>query len=122
MHAYVRHVVGPQTKLRHLIGRRHAYPMEAKRAALYRSVDHHDNAVPGFALRSLSRRVGEWPIRARRRPDDDQVVELDRFASGILAGAVGRPVVTQKDRLLRFGAELVFVICHTRGVEVVIIN
>ena len=35
---------------------------------------------------------------------------------------VGRLVITHKDRLLRFGAELVFSICEARGVEVVIIN
>lgn len=35
---------------------------------------------------------------------------------------VGRFVVTQKDRLLRFGAELVFSICSAKSVEVVIIN
>ena len=31
-------------------------------------------------------------------------------------------MVTHKDRLLRFGAELVFAICEAKGVEVVIIN
>lgn len=35
---------------------------------------------------------------------------------------VERLVLTDKDRLLRFGAELVFAICEERGVEVVIIN
>jgi predicted site-specific integrase-resolvase len=31
-------------------------------------------------------------------------------------------VLTHKDRLLRFGAELVFALCEARNVEVVIIN
>ena len=31
-------------------------------------------------------------------------------------------VLEQKDRLLRFGAELVFALCEARNVEVVIIN
>ena len=31
-------------------------------------------------------------------------------------------VLTHKDRLLRFGAELVFAICEARNVEVIIIN
>jgi predicted site-specific integrase-resolvase len=35
---------------------------------------------------------------------------------------VGRLVLTQKDRLLRFGAEPVFAICEAKDVEVVIIN
>ena len=35
---------------------------------------------------------------------------------------VGRYVITHKDRLLRFGAELVFAICEVKQVEVVILN
>ena len=35
---------------------------------------------------------------------------------------VERLVITQKDRLLRFGAELVFAVCEAKNVEVVIIN
>ena len=35
---------------------------------------------------------------------------------------VGRLVITHKDRLLRFGAELVFEICEDRKVEVFILN
>ena len=31
-------------------------------------------------------------------------------------------VITHKDRLLRFGAELVFAICEAKNVEVVILN
>ena len=40
----------------------------------------------------------------------------------IVAGDVDRLVLTHKDRLLRFGAELVFAICEMKDVEVVIIN
>ena len=40
----------------------------------------------------------------------------------ILSGDVGRLVITHKDRLLRFGAELVFAICEAKNVEVVILN
>ena len=43
---------------------------------------------------------------------------LDR----IVTDKAGRLVLTHKDRLLRFGAELVFALCETKGVEVVIIN
>lgn len=35
---------------------------------------------------------------------------------------IGRLVITHKDRLLRFGAELIFAICNHVGCEVVIIN
>jgi excisionase family DNA binding protein len=47
---------------------------------------------------------------------------LKRLLNSILADDVGRLVLTHKDRLLRFGAELVFSICEAKNVEVVIIN
>lgn len=47
---------------------------------------------------------------------------LTRLLSDILAGKINRLVITHKDRLLRFGAELVFAICEAKEVEVVILN
>ena len=47
---------------------------------------------------------------------------LKRLLSAILEGSVGRLVIAHKDRLLRFGAELVFAICEAKQVEVVILN
>lgn len=47
---------------------------------------------------------------------------LKRLLSDILEGRFGRLVITHKDRLLRFGAELVFAICEAKHVEVVILN
>ena len=47
---------------------------------------------------------------------------LKKLLNAILEGNVGRLVLTHKDRLLRFGAELVFALCEAREVEVVIIN
>ena len=47
---------------------------------------------------------------------------LKKLLNAILEGSVGRLVLTHKDRLLRFGAELVFALCEAREVEVVIIN
>ena len=47
---------------------------------------------------------------------------LRRLLDAILEGNVGRLVLTHQDRLLRFGAELVFALCEARQVEVVIIN
>ena len=47
---------------------------------------------------------------------------LKRLLNDILADGVGRLVVTHKDRLLRFGAELVFAMCEAKHVEVVILN
>lgn len=40
----------------------------------------------------------------------------------ILENNVRRLILTHKDRLLRFGAELIFSICEAKGVEVVILN
>lgn len=47
---------------------------------------------------------------------------LKNLLNAILDGNVGRLVLTHKDRLLRFGAELIFALCEAREVEVVIIN
>ena len=47
---------------------------------------------------------------------------LKHLLGEILDGYVGRLVITHKDRLLRFGAELVFAICEAKEVEVVILN
>jgi len=47
---------------------------------------------------------------------------LRRLLDEIVAGDVVHLVLTYKDRLLRFGAELVFVLREARNVEVVIIN
>ena len=47
---------------------------------------------------------------------------LKRLLDAIIDGQVGRLVITHKDRLLRFGAELVFAICEAKNVEVVILN
>ncbi|EQD74202.1 Resolvase domain protein, partial [mine drainage metagenome] len=40
----------------------------------------------------------------------------------ICSNEVGRLVITNKDRLLRFGSELVFALCEHFGTEVVVIN
>ena len=47
---------------------------------------------------------------------------LKKLIEFILEEDIGRLVLTHKDRLLRFGAELIFSICATKKVEVVIIN
>lgn len=40
----------------------------------------------------------------------------------ILRRKIRRLVITHKDHLLRFGAELVFALCEIQGVEIVIIH
>ena len=47
---------------------------------------------------------------------------LGRLLELMVHGQMSRLVITHKDRLLRFGAEIVFRICELKGIEVVIIN
>ncbi|WP_460192969.1 IS607 family transposase [Thermosynechococcus sp. FA-CM-4201] len=47
---------------------------------------------------------------------------LQQLLEKILRKQMKRLVLTHKDRLLRFGAELVFALCELQGIEVVIIN
>ena len=47
---------------------------------------------------------------------------LKKLINYILREEIGRLVITHKDRLLRFGAELIFSICELKNVEVVIVN
>ena len=47
---------------------------------------------------------------------------LKALLTMILEGKAKRLVLTHKDRLLRFGAELIFALCEAQQIEVVIIN
>ncbi len=47
---------------------------------------------------------------------------LRQLIRRIGSGKVGRLVLTHKDRLLRFGSELVFALCEHFGTEVIILN
>jgi excisionase family DNA binding protein len=47
---------------------------------------------------------------------------LRKLIQSICLGKIKRLVLTHKDRLLRFGAELVFSLCEQFGVEVVLMN
>ncbi len=47
---------------------------------------------------------------------------LKKLIEAVLEEKVGRLVITHKDRLLRFGAELIFSICEAKGVEILILN
>ena len=47
---------------------------------------------------------------------------LKRLLNAIIDDKVDRLVLTHKDRLLRFGAELVFAICEIKSVQVIILN
>ena len=47
---------------------------------------------------------------------------LQSLLQKLLNGKIEHLVITHKDRLLRFGAELIFSVCEMKGVEVVIVN
>ena len=47
---------------------------------------------------------------------------LQSLLQKLLNGKIERLVITHKDRLLRFGEELIFSVCEMKGVEVVIVN
>ncbi|EJF06112.1 putative site-specific integrase-resolvase [Thiovulum sp. ES] len=47
---------------------------------------------------------------------------LQKLIKDILNDKVERLVITHKDRLLRFGAELIFQICEEKNIEITIIN
>jgi putative resolvase len=47
---------------------------------------------------------------------------LKTLINMILEAKIARLVLTHKDRLLRFGAELIFALCEAKHIEVVIIN
>lgn len=47
---------------------------------------------------------------------------LNQLLELILKKKIRRIVLTHKDRLLRFGSELVFALCEIQGIEIVIIN
>lgn len=53
---------------------------------------------------------------------NDHKKGLKKLLEAIIDGQIGRLVITHQDRLLRFGAELVFAICEAQQVEVVILN
>ena len=47
---------------------------------------------------------------------------LRKILADVMAGKVERLVVSHKDRLLRFGAELIFALCEAQHCEVIVMN
>jgi putative resolvase len=47
---------------------------------------------------------------------------LTKLLTALLDGEVARLIISHKDRLLRFGSELVFAVCAYHEVEVIILN
>ena len=53
---------------------------------------------------------------------NDRKKGLGTLIRRICSGEVGRLVITHKDRLLRFGSELVFALCEHFGTQIVIVD
>lgn len=101
---------------------------DTRRTIAYARVSSYDQqddlARQKHVLERYCARQG-WPfevIADRGSGMNSHKKGLKRLLSCMLAGEVGRLVITHKDRLLRFGAELVFGICQAKQVEVVILN
>lgn len=47
---------------------------------------------------------------------------LRRLLDLIICEKINRLILTNKDRLLRFGAELIFALCEAKKIEVILIN
>ena len=47
---------------------------------------------------------------------------LLRLPGMVLRGEVGRLVIGNKDRLMRFGAEIIFWLCRAKGVQVIVLD
>lgn len=106
----------------------HNLPLPNRKTVAYARVSSHDQKD------DLDRQIGVLELYCASQGWVFEVVKdlgsgmnyhkkgLKQLLDGILNDEIGRLVLTHKDRLLRFGAELVFALCEARNVEVVIIN
>jgi predicted site-specific integrase-resolvase len=101
---------------------------EAKKTAAYARVSSHDQKD------DLERQKQVLELYCARQGWTFEIISdlgsgmnyhkkgLKRLLNDILSERIGRLVIAHKDRLLRFGAELIFAICEAKHVEVVILN
>jgi putative resolvase len=102
--------------------------VEDKLTAAYARVSSHDQKD------DLVRQVEALSIYCIKQGWNYQVIQdlgsgmnyrkkgLKQLINLILQKKLSRLVLTHKDRLLRFGAELIFALCEEQQIEVVIIN
>lgn len=112
-------------KLRGIVSKKHLY---TKRTIAYARVSSHDQK------NDLKRQVNVLESYCASHGWQYELLQdlgsglnyskkgLKKLIREICCGTVERLVVTHKDRLLRFGAELVFSLCEQFGTEVVLIN
>jgi predicted site-specific integrase-resolvase len=104
-------------------------PVDAKFTITYARVSSHDQKQDlerqDLVLQAYCTQKG-WtnitPIKDLGSGLNYKKKGLRKLIDLLLDGSVERLVITNKDRLLRFGAELIFSICEHQGVEVVILN
>jgi putative resolvase len=94
----------------------------------YARVSRHDQKAelerPKQVLERYCARQG-WTFEVvadRGSGMNDHKKGLTKLLNDILADRVGRLVIPHQDRLLRFGAELIFAICEAKHVEVWMLN
>ncbi|WP_042880132.1 IS607 family transposase [Cupriavidus necator] len=116
------------TALMELAGKKVEEAERGRTTLAYARVSSHDQKADlerqCQVLESFCAAKG-WPFELIRDLGSGMNYEmkgLKQLLKRICAGGVDRLVITHKDRLLRFGAELVFALCEQFGTEVVIIN
>ena len=101
---------------------------QKKKVIAYARVSSHDQKE------DLQRQVKRLSIHCKSRFKNFEVIDdlgsgmnykkkgLKKLLKLILSGQISKIILTHKDRLLRFGSELVFQICHYFGVEIQILD
>lgn len=112
-------------KLRHIVPRQAPSPRLTLAYARVSSPDQKSDLATQVALLESFCSANGWTYEVLQDLGsglDYQKSGLRQLIKRICTGEVGRLVLTHKDRLLRFGSELIFALCEEFGVEVVIIN
>ena len=112
-------------KLRHLAPRTTSSGRTTVAYARASSHDQREDLVRPIALLESFCAANGWTyetIQDLGSGLNDRKKGLRTLIRRICSGEVGRLVITHKDRLLRFGSELVFSLCEHFGTEVVIVN
>lgn len=101
---------------------------ENKKTIAYARVSSHDQK------KDLERQVQVLELYCAKQGYQYEIIQdlgsgmnyykkgLKQLINLILDNKVSRLILTHKDRLLRFGSELIFSICEAKDVEVIIIN
>lgn len=112
-------------KLRHIAPRKGSSARNTVAYARVSSHDQKDDLVRQVALLETFCAANGWPYEIIQDLGSGlhyRKKGLRTLISRICSGEVGRLVITHKDRLLRFGSDLVFSLCEHFGTEVVIVN